>query len=146
MNKMIIIGNLTNDPVLRNVNVNGVDTPNCRFSVAVNERGSQERTTFFNVTVWRGQAEICAKYLTKGRKVCVEGPLRPSLYQANSGETRMSLDIAATAIEFLSSGQQTEQQQPAQPRPQQTSTVPDYDAPVPPMQPSGSVGDDALPF
>ena len=149
MNKIIIIGNLTSDPNLRTVNVNGVDTPNCRFSVAVNERvGGQERTTFFNVTTWRGQAEVCAKYLAKGRKVYVEGPLRASVYQANSGETRVSLDVAANTVEFLSSAQQSNEHPTtaaAQPHPQQPATVPNYGAPVPPMQPTGVIGDE-LPF
>ena len=111
MNKIILIGNLTRDPELRT-------TPNgysvCDFTIAVNDRrgrnqqqpaaGQQDNTAqFFRVTAWRQLGENCARYLAKGRKVFVSGPLTARTYQANDGSTRVSLEVQADDVEFLSS-------------------------------------------
>ena len=109
MNKIILIGNLTRDPELRT-------TPNgytvCDFTIAVNNRngrnqqnagGQQQDAQFFRITVWRQLGELCAKYLAKGRKVFVSGPLTARTYQGNDGQTRVSLEVTADEVEFLSS-------------------------------------------
>lgn len=113
MNKIILIGNLTRDPELRT-------TPNgytvCDFTIAVNDRrgrnqqqgGQQDTAQFFRVTVWRQLGETCAKYLAKGRKVFVSGPLTARTYQANDGTTRVSLEVTADDVEFLSSRAESE--------------------------------------
>lgn len=107
MNKLTIIGNLTRDPELRSVNTANGPVSVCSFTVAVNRRGrgqnAQEQTDFFRVTVWRALAETCAKYLAKGRKVAVVGPVSVSTYQAQDGTTRASLDVTADDVEFVSS-------------------------------------------
>ena len=109
MNKIILIGNLTRDPELRTTPT-GVTV--CDFTIAVNDRrrnqqnaGGQQQDTaqFFRITVWRQLGEICAKYLAKGRKVYVSGPLTARTYQANDGTTRVSLEVTADDVEFLSS-------------------------------------------
>lgn len=111
MNKLTIIGNLTRDPELRTVG-SGISV--CDFTVAVNRRrssqnaGNQPEADFFRVTAWRQQAEICAKYLAKGRKVCVMGPVTARTYQANDGTTRVSLEVTADDIEFLTSRAESE--------------------------------------
>lgn len=102
MNKLTIIGNLTRDPELR-VTSQGINV--CTFTVAVNRRNRREgqpEADFFKVTAWRQLAENCGKYLAKGRKVCVVGPVSVSTYQANDGTTRASLDVTAEDVEFLS--------------------------------------------
>ena len=107
MNKLTIIGNLTRDPELRQVNTVNGPVNVCKFGVAVNRRNrsqnGQEQTDFFNVTAWRGLGETAAKYLAKGRKVCVVGQVSASTYQAQDGTTRVSLDVQAEDVEFLSS-------------------------------------------
>ena len=106
MNKLTIIGNLTRDPELRTTSA-GINV--CDFTVAVNRRtrkdaqGGQPEADFFRVSAWRERGELCAKYLAKGRKVCVVGPVSVHTYQANDGTTRASMDINATDVEFLSS-------------------------------------------
>ena len=60
-------------------------------------------TDFFRVSVWRQQAENCNRYLAKGRKVAVVGPVTARAYQANDGTLRASMEINATEVEFLSS-------------------------------------------
>ena len=99
MNKIILIGNLTRDPELRTT-PNGITV--CNFDIAVNDRrgrnqqnGQQEQTQFFRITVWRQLGETCQRYLAKGRKVYVSGPLTARTYQANDGTTRVSLEVQA---------------------------------------------------
>ena len=61
----------------------------------------QPEADFFRVTTWDKLAEIC-KSLTKGKKVAVTGPISVSLYRAQDGSTRASLDLMANEVEFLS--------------------------------------------
>ena len=102
MNRVILIGNLTRDPELS-------ETPNgiavCRFAIAVsrdfaNADGTRE-TDFFNITVWRGRAENCGKYLKKGNKVAVVGSLQNRSYEDKDGVKRYVTDIVASEVEFL---------------------------------------------
>ena len=102
MNKVILVGNLTRDPELS-------ETPSgiavCRFSIAVsrdyaNSDGSRD-TDFFNVTVWRGRAENCGKYLKKGNKVAVVGSLQTRSYEDKDGIKRNVTDVVANEVEFL---------------------------------------------
>lgn len=115
MNKITIIGNLTANPDMRTT-PNGVSV--CSFTVAVNRRfagaDGERQTDFFRVNAWRQLAENCGKYLEKGRKVAVIGELQGRLYTANDGATRMSLDISADEVEFLSP-KETSKDTPAKP-------------------------------
>ena len=85
MNKLTIIGNLTRDPELRTTST-GVNV--CSFTVAVNRRQrsqgaeGQPEADFFRVSAWRQLGEICQKYLAKGRKVAVVGPVTVRSYTA----------------------------------------------------------------
>ena len=102
MNKLTIIGNLTRDPELRTTS-QGISV--CTFTVAVNRRNAKEGqpdADFFRVSAWRLLGENCNKYLTKGRKVCVVGPVSVRTYQANDGTTRAQLEVKAEDVEFLS--------------------------------------------
>ena len=108
MNKLTIIGNLTRDPELRTTST-GLNV--CSFTVAVNRRRSsqnanQPEADFFRVTAWRQLGENCQKYLAKGRKVAVIGPVSVSTYEAKDGSgTRFTLEVTADDVEFLSSRQ-----------------------------------------
>ena len=120
MNKLTIIGNLTKDPELRTTQ-SGISV--CGFTVAVNRKqsaqqrqeGQRPEADFIRVAAWRQLGENCAKWLIKGRKVCVVGPVSVSTYQANDGTTRAQMEITADDVEFLSSAGQ----EPAQEAPQQ---------------------------
>lgn len=138
MNKIILIGNLTRDPETRT-------TPSghsvCNFDIAVNDRrGGQENTLYFRVAAWDKTGESCQRYLTKGRKVFVAGPLSYRTYQANDGTTRVSLEVNANDVEFLSS--RSDDQAAGGYRPAAPS------APAPMAQASGftAVETDDLPF
>ena len=102
MNKVTIIGNLVKDPELRSTTA-GV--PVCGFTVAVNRPKTQNNPNpgadYFNVSAWRGKGETCAKYLSKGKKVCVVGSV--SLRTWDNGEKHgASLEVLADDVEFLS--------------------------------------------
>jgi len=103
MNKLTIIGNLTKDPELRTTTT-GVSV--CDFTVAVNRRRQQQdgqpEADFFHVTAWRERGETCAKFLQKGKKVCVIGPVSVRTYTTNNGETRAQLEVTADDVEFCS--------------------------------------------
>lgn len=107
MNKITIIGNLTKNPELRNTQ-EGVSV--CGFTVAVNRpktRNNQDPgADFFNVNAWRGLGENCAKFLEKGRKVCVVGRVSLRTWEKD-GKHGASLEILAEDVEFLSSRQES---------------------------------------
>ena len=106
MNKLTIIGNLCDDPVLRSTK-DGI--PVCGFTVAVSRKltqeqrnkGNQPEADFFNVTAWRGLGEIAAKFLSKGKKVCVIGRISLRTWETDT-KHGASLEVLAEDIEFLS--------------------------------------------
>lgn len=97
MNKLFLIGNLTKDPETRT-------TPNgktvCNFDIAVNDR--QGNPTYFRISAWEKQGENCQRYLSKGKKVSVVGPVSARAYSDRNGKANVSLEVAANEIEFLS--------------------------------------------
>lgn len=109
MNQCFLIGNLTKDVELRTTQ-NGI--ANCAFTLAVNRRfknaQGETETDFFNIVAWRQLAELCAKYLSKGRKCAVTGSIQNRSYQAQDGSKRYVTEIIAENVEFLS-GQQNEE-------------------------------------
>ena len=115
MDRLEFIGNLTRDPELRTTQT-GINV--CSFSVAVNRRkrdeNGEEQADFFRVTAWRELGENCAKWLVKGRKVAVVGPVSVSTYTGNDGKTYANLEVTAQDVEFLSSlnDEQRKQEKP----------------------------------
>ena len=111
MNKVILIGNLTDDPKTT-MTANGVTK--CTFRLATqrkyaNQQTGQREADFHNIVVWRQLANLCAKYLAKGRKCSVEGTIQYRSYDAQDGSKRYVTEIVAESVEFLSSRQQTQQ-------------------------------------
>ena len=103
MNKIFLIGNLTGDPELRTT-PNGITV--CTMNLAVNRRFSGNReerqTDFYRVTAWRQLGETCSRFLSKGKKIAVVGEFVPRTYEGKDGATRVSLEVTAEEIEFLS--------------------------------------------
>ena len=68
---------------------------------------------YFRVTAWRERGEICAKYLTKGKKVCVIGPVSVRTWESQDGKYGANMEVTVDEIEFLSpAGEQKQAQQP----------------------------------
>lgn len=104
MNKVILIGRLSQDPEMRTT-PNGTATTT--FSVAVsrnftNQNGERE-TDFFRCVAWRKQAENIAKYCQKGTQVAVEGRLQNRSYDAQDGTKRYVTEVIADNVSFLGS-------------------------------------------
>ncbi len=101
MNKIFLIGRITNDVNLSETN-SGISV--CRISIAVNRRRTgdgEPQTDFFNVTAWRGLADNVAKYCKKGNKIAVTGSIQIRQYEANDGTKRTAVDVVAEDVEFL---------------------------------------------
>jgi single-strand DNA-binding protein len=103
MNSLTIIGNLTKDPEMRTTQ-SGKNV--CSFWVAVNQRRKDAQgnpiTDFFRVSAWNSLADICGKYLAKGKKVAVSGSVTARAFQTQAGEIRSEMDVTADTVEFLS--------------------------------------------
>lgn len=102
MNRVILIGNLTQDPELR---YTPDGTPVVSFTLAVNrsftnQEGERE-TDFIPIVVWRKQAERCSEYLTKGSQVAVDGRLQIRSYEDKDGIRRKVSEVVAWRVEFL---------------------------------------------
>lgn len=108
-NKIILVGNLGKDPELRY-------TPQgkavCSFTMATNEKRRdksgelQDVTSWFKITLWGQQAENASKYLSKGRPVYIEGRLRLEEWTDRENNTRYTLDVQATDMQFIGSGRE----------------------------------------
>lgn len=105
MNKITIIGNVCANPTTRETQ-SGITCTS--FTVAVNKRNrssaaeGQPEADFFRVTAWRQLGEICAKYLAKGRKVAVVGPVSLNTFTGKDGANHATLEVTADDVEFLS--------------------------------------------
>lgn len=118
MNKLIIIGNIGQDARLGQPAQNG-STP-ISFSVAVTEkRANSEHTEWFSCTKWvqSGGSTGISQYLTKGKKVAVEGKVSARAYTDRDGQVRASLEVNVQNIELLGGGENTNAQAPAQQQP-----------------------------
>ena len=133
MNKAIIIGNLTRDP---ESTTTGSGIQKCSFTVAVqrrfaNAQGVRE-ADFIPVVAWRQLADLCSRYLAKGRKVAVEGSIQTRSYDAQDGTKRYVTEVIADSVEFLSGRDEARESGAAAPAPTQGGFT--------------DVDDDELPF
>ncbi|MCF6180039.1 MAG: single-stranded DNA-binding protein [Geopsychrobacter sp.] len=106
VNKVILVGNLGKDPELRY-------TPSgaavATFSLATTERykdrdgNRQEKTEWHNIVVWRQLAEICGKFLHKGKQVYIEGKIQTRSYDDRDGNKRYMTEIVADQMQMLGS-------------------------------------------
>jgi len=107
VNKVILVGHLGADPDMR-YTPSGAGV--CELRVATSESWKdkngqrQERTEWHRVVVWGKTAEICAKYLTKGRQVYVEGRIQTRSYDDKEGQKRYMTEVIANDVQFLSGG------------------------------------------
>jgi single-strand DNA-binding protein len=107
INRVILVGNLTRDPELRHT---PSGTSVCKLRLAVNSRQKDsstgewgEKPNYFDVTVWGNQGENCAKFLSKGRPVGVDGRLDWREWEAQDGSKRQAVEIIADTVQFLGS-------------------------------------------
>ncbi len=144
MNKVIMIGNLASDPEGRTTQ-SGISQSTFRIAVQrrfANQQGVRE-ADFFTVIAWRQTADFCNRYLTKGRKVAVEGSIQNRSYDAQDGSKRYVTEIIADSVEAV--GGREEGQAAARPR-DNGPTPPPATPATPSMNDFTEVDDDELPF
>ena len=107
INRVVLVGNLTKDPELRQT---GGGTPVCSLRIAVNTRRRDEtgqwgdKPNYFSVSVFGNQAESCSQYLSKGRPVAIDGRLEWREWDATDGSgKRQAVEVVAESVQFLGS-------------------------------------------
>ena len=144
MNRLIIIGALTRDPETGTTD-GGVNW--CRFTVAARKKFHKENepdAEFIRVTAWRGLGDTCAKYLKKGRKVCVVGEPTAHGWNGQNGEARAQIEMNADEVEFVSSAGSSGNGAPTD-----ADALPEYGAPAEQKDPESGmtvVDPDEQPF
>jgi single-strand DNA-binding protein len=130
LNKAELIGNLTRDPELR---YTPSGTPVCTFSLATNrqwvtESGEKkEDVEFHRLVAWQKLAEICGKFLTKGRKVWVQGRLQTRSWTGQDGAARQVTEIVVEDMIILDSARnlpESEKKDQAEPVPEKAVEQP----------------------
>jgi single-strand DNA-binding protein len=99
VNVVTLIGSLAGDVALREV---GQERKVASFTLAVDRRGQAGSADFVRVSAWGKQAELCARFLVKGRRVAVDGRLRSNSWEDGDGRRRRSLEVVANHVQFLS--------------------------------------------
>ena len=102
MNKCFLLGNLTKDPEVASTSTGIAVT---KFTIACNRNytnaNGEREADFLNIVTWRGLAENCGKYLSKGSKVAVTGVITTRSYEADDGSKRYVTEIVADEVEFI---------------------------------------------
>lgn len=115
VNKVILIGNLGQDPELRHTSSG---TAVCNLRIATNESYKDgdgeyvEKTEWHSVVAWARLAEICGEYLKKGSPVYIEGSLQTRQWEDQDGNTRYSTEVKAREMVMLSGGPSVDEPQP----------------------------------
>jgi len=104
INSVIIVGNLTKDPIIRETSNN---TPVVNFHIAVNRRFKdsnnqpQEDVCYIGVVAWNKLAESCKDHLKKGNAVLIDGELQSRTFKTEDNKSRTIVEIKAKRIQFL---------------------------------------------
>ena len=105
LNHIVMMGRLVADPELRYTQSN---IPVTSFRIAVDrnyaDQEGEVKTDFFDVTAWRGTAEIVCKYFTKGRMIAIDGRLETQSWVDRDNHNRVSVGIVATMVTPLKKG------------------------------------------
>ncbi len=110
-NKVILIGNMTSDPELKQ-STSGISV--CAFSIAVNRKmAKNNECDFIPIVAWRQQAEFVCKYFKKGNPILICGQLQIRSWNDNQGQKRYATEVVADEVSFVAPANQNEQK-PAQ--------------------------------
>lgn len=142
-NKVILIGNLTADPELKQ-STNGVSV--CSFNIAVNRKYSKDgnnEVDFITIVAWRQQAEFICKYFKKGQAILVCGQLQTRNWTDKQGNKRTAVEVVVDEVSFVGNKESTTEaknsatEQPYMPAAYSTQSSQDFEE-IP--------GDEQLPF
>jgi single-strand DNA-binding protein len=99
VNVVTLIGNLCNDVELREL---GEERKVANFVLAVDRPGPSKEADFINIAAWNKQAELCSRFLTKGKRVAIDGRLRSRSWDDSDGKRRSAVEVVARSVQFLS--------------------------------------------
>ncbi len=104
MNKVMLIGRLTQDPEVRHTTTNKTL---CQFRLAVNRRftkqGDEQQADFFPIVAWEKTSEFCSNYFRKGQQVAVLGRLHNRTWDDAEGKRHYITEIIAEEVSFADS-------------------------------------------
>jgi single-strand DNA-binding protein len=99
LNVVTLIGNLATDVEVRDV---GDDKRVASFVLAVDRPGAEEKADFVRIAAWNRQADVCGRFLSKGKRVGVDGRLRSRSWEDVDGKRRSAIEVVANSVQFLS--------------------------------------------
>ena len=139
LNKVILIGNLTADPELKQT-PNGISVVG--FTIAINRRKAKDaekaQADFINIVAWRQTAEFVSRYFKKGKPICVCGSIQSRSYTDNQGNKRYVTEVLAGEVGFVESK--------SEPAPNSATHIPDTYTAAPSPQFEDVPDDGDLPF
>jgi single-strand DNA-binding protein len=149
INKVILVGNLGKDPEVRHLESGSVvaNFPLATSEVYTDKNGQRiTQTEWHNVVLWRRNAEVAEKYLSKGRQVYIEGKLRTRNWTDRDGNTRYTTEVVGDLLQLLGSRPEGDSDKVAQSttQNQDTASQPQASATEPELAPG--TPDDDLPF
>ena len=112
-NKVILIGNMTSDPELKQT-TSGISV--CSFSIAINRKFAKEgeqTCDFITVQTWRQTAEFVSKYFKKGKPILVCGQLQQRTWTDNQGNKRYATEVVADEVSFVGSNESSTEEKSA---------------------------------
>ena len=99
VNQVILMGRLTRDPEQRTTSTGKIIVS---FSIAVDRGGQDDSADFFNINAWEKLGELVMQYMTKGRRVLVQGRLRQDRWDdKETGNKQSRVEVTATDVTFL---------------------------------------------
>ena len=141
-NKVILMGNLTADPELKQT-PSGVSVTS--FGIAVERRfqsqNGQREVDFINIVCWRQTAEFVAKYFSKGRPILICGTLQTRSWVDNNNQKRYTTEVVADEVSFV--GKKDDSGSPSY---QSPASIPSYSTPKSEGSFEEISADDDLPF
>lgn len=116
INRVVLSGNLTRDPELRAL-ASGNNVCGIRIATSGSWKNQEtgeweERPNFFDVSVFGGQGETCARYLAKGRPVAIDGRLDWHEWETAEGERRQAVQVIADHVQFLAGARGSDHEGP----------------------------------
>ena len=99
MNVVTLIGNLATEVEVKEL---GEDRRVASFTLAIDRPGQERQADFVRVAAWNKQAELCGRYLRKGKRVAVDGRLRSRSWEDQDGKRRTAVEVVANRVQFLS--------------------------------------------
>jgi single-strand DNA-binding protein len=106
MNNVVLIGRLTKDPETRYLGETAVTT----FTLAVDRQQKERKADFIRIVAFGKTAELCERFLVKGRLVGIQGRIQTGSYK-KEGVTHYTTDVCAERVEFLDWGDKKEKQE-----------------------------------